>query len=45
MKKRKMKSKKKTGKNKVTKYQLKTFIFELHKTKKPEEVDEKVKGF
>jgi len=49
MKKRKMKSKKmilrKKTKIKVTKYQIKTFIFDMMKTKKPEEIDEKVNEF
>ena len=43
MKKRKMKSR--TKKSKVTKYQIKTFIFDMLKTKKPEEIDEKVNEF
>ncbi len=48
MKKRKMRSKKKTGKtkkSKVNKYQIKTFVFDMLKTKKPEEIDEKVNEF
>ena len=44
--KKKMKLKKKTGKTKktkITKYQIKTFIFDLVKTiKKPEDIDEKM---
>ncbi len=48
MKKRKMRSKKKTGmtkKSKVTKYQIKTFMFDMLKTKHPEEIDAKVNEF
>jgi len=47
MKKRKMKSKKigKKRKSKITKYQIKTFVFDMIKTKKPEEIDEKVNEF
>ncbi len=44
MKKRKMKSRK-MKKSKVNKYQIKTFIFDMLKTKKPEEIDEKVNEF
>ncbi len=42
MKKMKMKSRKKS---KVTKYQIKTFVFDMLKTKKPEDIDEKVNEF
>ncbi len=46
MKKRKMNSKKRKTekrKTKITKYQVKTFIFDLVKTiKKPEDIDEKM---
>lgn len=47
MKKRKMRSKKKVGKNssKINKYQIKTFMFDMLKTKKAEEIDEKVNEF
>ena len=48
MKKRKMRSKKKTGKtkkSKVNKYQIKTFMFDMLKTKKADEIDEKVNEF
>lgn len=46
--KRKVKRKKKTGmkKSKVTKFQIKTFIFDtVTKTKKPEDIDEPVNLF
>lgn len=39
-----LKMKKKT-KIKVNKYQIKTFVFDMIKTKKPEEIDEKVNEF
>ncbi len=32
-------------KSKVTKYQIKTYVFDMLKTKKPEEIDEKVNEF
>ena len=32
-------------KSKVTKYQIKTFIFDMLKTKKPEDIDERVNEF
>jgi len=32
-------------KSKVTKYQIKTFVFDMLKTKKPEDIDEKVNDF
>ena len=35
----------KKTKIKVTKYQIKTFIFDMMKTKKPEDIDEKVNEF
>ena len=44
MKKMKMKSRK-MKKSKVTKYQIKTFVFDMLKTKKPEDIDEKVNEF
>jgi len=44
MKKMKMKSRK-MKKSKVTKYQIKTFVFDMLKTKKPEEIDERVNEF
>ena len=44
MKKMKMKSRK-MKKSKVTKYQIKTFVFDMLKTKHPEEIDEKVNEF
>lgn len=44
MKKMKMKSRK-MKKSKVNKYQIKTFVFDMLKTKKPEEIDEKVNEF
>lgn len=44
MKKMKMKSRK-MKKSKVTRYQIKTFIFDMLKTKKPEEIDERVNEF
>jgi len=44
MKKKKMKSRK-MKKSKVTKYQIKTFVFDMLKTKKPEDIDEKVNEF
>ena len=43
---KKMKKKtKKTLKKKIRKYQIKTFVFDMLKTKKPEEIDEKVNEF
>ncbi len=45
MKKMKKKMKKKTLKKKIRKYQIKTFVFDMLKTKKPEEIDEKVNEF
>jgi len=44
MKKMKMKSRK-MKKSKITKYQIKTFVFDMLKTKKPEDIDEKVNEF
>lgn len=35
----------KTKKIKVNRYQIKTFVFDMLKTKKPEEIDEKVNEF
>ena len=32
-------------KNKITKYQIKTFMFDMLKTKKAEDIDEKVNEF
>lgn len=48
MKKSRKKMKKKTltrKKNKINKYQIKTFMFDMLKTKKAEEIDEKVNEF
>ena len=45
MKKMKRKAPKKTKKSKITKYQIKTFVFDMLKTKKPEEIDERVNEF
>lgn len=43
---KKMKKKtKKTLKKKIRKYQIKTFVFDMIKTKKPEDIDEKVNKF
>jgi len=42
---KKMKMKKKTLKKKIRKYQIKTFVFDMLKTKKPEDIDEKVNEF
>jgi len=43
---KKMKKKtKKTLKKKIRKYQIKTFVFDMLKTKKPEDIDEKVNEF
>ncbi len=39
------KMKKKTLKKKIKKYQIKTFVFDMLKTKKPEDIDEKVNEF
>ena len=36
---------KKTLKKKIRKYQIKTFVFDMLKTKKPEDIDEKVNEF
>jgi len=36
---------KKTLKKKIRKYQIKTFVFDMIKTKKPEDIDEKVNKF
>ncbi len=48
MKKLRKKMKKKTltrKKNKITKYQIKTFMFDMLKTKKAEDIDNKVNEF
>ena len=45
MKKMKKKKTKKTLKKKIRKYQIKTFVFDMLKTKKPEDIDEKVNEF
>ena len=42
---KKTKKRTSTKKIKVNKYQIKTFVFDMLKTKKPEDIDEKVNEF